>query len=113
MIADWVVVGTNGVRITENLAARLAEAGARGLSLSLDALNPDRHDHFRRVQGAWRNTVEDGDPQQNDYLIVQTTASYHNLGELDAIADFAHDRLADAGTSTSWCRRGAGSSSRT
>src|SRR5687768_195952 len=27
----WVVVGTNGVRITENVAQRLAEAGARGL----------------------------------------------------------------------------------
>ena len=26
----WVVVGTNGVRITENVARRLAEAGARG-----------------------------------------------------------------------------------
>src|SRR6266498_2482328 len=38
----WVVVGTNGVSITENLARRLAEAGARGLSLSLDALDPDR-----------------------------------------------------------------------
>ena len=37
----WVVVGTNGVSITENLARRLAEAGARGLSLSLDALDPD------------------------------------------------------------------------
>ena len=27
-------------------------------------------------------------------FIVQTTAGSHNLGELDAIADFAHDRLA-------------------
>src|SRR5260370_23523523 len=54
----WVVVGTNGVCITENVARRLAEAGARGLSLSLDALDPDRHDHFRKVRGAWRNTVE-------------------------------------------------------
>jgi MoaA/NifB/PqqE/SkfB family radical SAM enzyme len=25
---------------------------------------------------------------------VQTTAGSHNLGELEAIADFAHDRLA-------------------
>ena len=47
----WVVVGTNGVRITENVARRLAEAGARGLSLSLDALDPDRHDRFRNVRG--------------------------------------------------------------
>jgi AdoMet-dependent heme synthase len=92
----WVVVGTNGVRITENLARRLAAAGARGLSLSLDALDPDRHDRFRRVRGAWRNTVEGAEILNRTGLpfIVQTTAGSHNLGELDAIADFAHDRLA-------------------
>ena len=92
----WVVVGTNGVSITENLAGRLAEAGARGLSLSLDALDADRHDRFRKVRGAWRNTVEGAEILNRTGLpfIVQTTAGSHNLGELDAIADFAHDRLA-------------------
>ncbi len=92
----WVVVGTNGVRITENLARRLADAGARGLSLSLDALDPDRHDRFRKVRGAWQNTVEGAEILNRTGLpfIVQTTAGSHNLGELDAIADFAHDRLA-------------------
>ena len=91
----WVVVGTNGVSITENLARRLAEAGARGLSLSLDALDADRHDLFRRVRGAWRNTVEGAGILNRTGLpfIVQTTAGSHNLGELEAIADFAHDRL--------------------
>ena len=92
----WVVVGTNGVRITENVAKRLKEAGARGLSLSLDALDPDRHDGFRKVRGAWRNTVEGAEILNRTGLpfIVQTTAGSHNLGELEAIADFAHDRLA-------------------
>src|SRR5215213_5096605 len=92
----WVVVGTNGVSITENLARRLADAGARGLSLSLDALDPDRHDRFRNVRGAWRNTVEGAEILGKTGLpfIVQTTAGSHNLGELDAIADFAHERLA-------------------
>jgi radical SAM protein with 4Fe4S-binding SPASM domain len=92
----WVVVGTNGVRISENVARRLADAGARGISLSLDALDPDRHDRFRRVRGAWRNTVEGAEILNRTGLpfIVQTTAGSHNLGELDAIADFAHDRLA-------------------
>jgi radical SAM protein with 4Fe4S-binding SPASM domain len=92
----WVVVGTNGVSITENLAKRLAEAGARGLSLSLDALEPDRHDRFRMVRGAWRNTVEGAQILNRTGLpfIIQTTAGSHNLGELEAIADFAHDRLA-------------------
>ena len=92
----WVVVGTNGVRITENVAKRLADAGARGLSLSLDALDPDRHDRFRRVRGAWQNTVDGAEILNRTGLpfIVQTTAGSHNQGELDAIADFAHERLA-------------------
>lgn len=92
----WVVVGTNGVCITENVARRLADAGARGLSLSLDALDPDRHDGFRMVRGAWRNTVEGAQILNRVGLpfIVQTTAGSHNLDELEAIADFAHERLA-------------------
>ena len=92
----WVVVGTNGVRVTENVARRLAEAGGRGLSLSLDALDPDRHDSFRKVRGAWQNTVEGAEILHRTALpfIVQTTAGSHNMGQLDAIADFAFDRLA-------------------
>jgi len=91
----WVVIGTNGVKITENLSMRLKDAGARGLSLSLDALDPDRHDAFRRVRGAWKNTVEGAQILHKTGLpfIVQTTAGSHNIGELEAIADFAHDRL--------------------
>jgi radical SAM protein with 4Fe4S-binding SPASM domain len=92
----WVVVGTNGVRITENVARRLADAGARGLSLSLDALDPESHDRFRMVSGAWQNTVEGAQILNRVGLpfIVQTTAGSHNAGALEAIADFAHDRLA-------------------
>ena len=92
----WVVIGTNGVRITENVARHLAEAGARGLSLSLDALDPERHDRFRNVRGAWQNTVEGAEILNRVGLpfIVQTTAGSHNAGELEAIADFAHRRLA-------------------
>ena len=92
----WVVVGTNGVRITENVARCLADAGARGLSLSLDALDPARHDGFRRVRGAWKNTVEGAEILNSTGLpfIVQTTAGSHNFDELEALADFAHERLA-------------------
>jgi AdoMet-dependent heme synthase len=92
----WVVVGTNGVRVSENVARRLADAGARGLSLSLDALDPERHDRFRKVRGAWQNTVDGASILHRTGLpfIVQTTVGSHNLGELEAIADFAYERLA-------------------
>jgi radical SAM protein with 4Fe4S-binding SPASM domain len=92
----WVVVGTNGVKITTNLAGILRSEGVRGLSLSLDALEESRHDAFRRVRGAWRNTVEGAKILGGAGLpfIVQTTVGRHNVGELEAIADFAHERLA-------------------
>jgi radical SAM protein with 4Fe4S-binding SPASM domain len=91
----WVVVGTNGVKITPTLAALLKHEGVRGLSLSLDALDPDRHDRFRRVTGAWKNTVEGARILTEAGLpfIVQTTVGSHNVDELEALAAFAHDTL--------------------
>ena len=91
----WVVVGTNGVKITANLAAILKREGVRGLSLSLDALDEARHDAFRRVTGAFRNTVEGAKILAAEGLpfIVQTTVGSHNVAELAAIADFAYEEL--------------------
>jgi radical SAM protein with 4Fe4S-binding SPASM domain len=91
----WVVIGTNGVRITANLARLLKERGVRGMALSLDALDPDRHDAFRRVRGAWRNTVEGARILREEGLpfIVQTTVGHHNVDELPALAEFAQAEL--------------------
>jgi radical SAM protein with 4Fe4S-binding SPASM domain len=91
----WVVVGTNGVKVSATLAMRLKEEGVRGLALSLDALDSSRHDAFRQVQGAWDNTVKGARVLHAAELpfIVQTTVGRHNLGELKQIADFAYGEL--------------------
>lgn len=91
----WVVVGTNGVSITENLAQVLLKEGVRGLALSLDALDAKTHDGFRRVRGAWDNTVRGAKILHDTGLpfIIQTTVGTHNLGHLESIARFAHDEL--------------------
>ncbi len=91
----WAVCGTNGVKITENLAKLLKDAGLRGMALSLDALDPARHDAFRRVRGAWENTVTGAEILNHVELpfIVQTTVGKHNAAEVSAIADFAHDTM--------------------
>jgi len=91
----WVVVGTNGVKVSRNLAEILLKEGTRGLSLSLDALSPERHDAFRRVRGAWSNTVEGARILGEIGLpfIVQTTVGKHNVDELRAIADFTWEKL--------------------
>jgi radical SAM protein with 4Fe4S-binding SPASM domain len=91
----WVVVGTNGVSITASLARILLGAGVRGMALSLDALDPEPHDRFRRVRGAWANTVEGARILREAGLpfIVQTTVAAHNVDELEALAAFACERL--------------------
>ncbi|MGH9867056.1 MAG: radical SAM protein [Candidatus Polarisedimenticolia bacterium] len=91
----WVVVGTNGVKITEPLAHLLRDKGVRGLALSLDALDAERHDRFRQVKGAWKNTVEGARILGRAELpfIVQTTVGKHNVDELPAIARFAFESL--------------------
>jgi len=91
----WVVIGTNGVKVSATLAARLKEEGVRGLALSLDALDSARHDAFRQVQGAWHNTVQGARVLHEAGLpfIVQTTVGRHNLGELKQIADFAYGEM--------------------
>jgi AdoMet-dependent heme synthase len=89
----WVVVGTNGVLVDERVINRLKEAGVRGVSLSLDSLDPAKHDLFRGVRGAWKNTVEGSDLLRRRQLpfIIQTTLHKNNLSEVEAIARKAHE----------------------
>ncbi len=91
----WTVCGTNGVLITESLAGILRDSGLRGLSLSLDSLDSARHDRFRGVEGAWKNTVNGAGILNEAGLsfIVQTTVGKHNLGEVSSIADFVYSEM--------------------
>jgi len=88
----WVVVGTNGVLITEELCEHLTGAGIKGVSLSLDSLDPATHDRFRGVEGAWDNTVKGSEVLRRAGVpfIIQTTIGDHNAGEILEIARLAH-----------------------
>ena len=89
----WVVVGTNGVFVTEQLSQRMIDAGIKGVSLSLDSLDPATHDRFRGVEGAWDNTVNGSEVLQQLGLpfIVQTTIGEHNVHEILEIAQLAYE----------------------
>jgi len=52
-----VSLATNGTTMTPDLARRLAEAGLRYVEISLDSVDPQRHDAFRGVAGMWRRAV--------------------------------------------------------
>ncbi len=92
------VFGTNGTLITPEVAARLKQAGACAMGISLDSLDAARHDAFRGMEGAWQATVdgmracrEAGLPFQ-----IHTTVLDWNEGEVCDITDFAVEQGAVA-----------------
>jgi radical SAM protein with 4Fe4S-binding SPASM domain len=53
-----MVLGTNGVLLTEAKALRLKQAGLEGMGISLDSVSPASHDAFRGMAGAFAKTCE-------------------------------------------------------
>lgn len=85
------VFGTNGTLLTPALARELKDAGAMGMGISLDSLDPEKHDRFRSTPDAWKDAVrgmavcrEAGLPFQ-----IHTTVMKWNHLELEALTDFA------------------------
>lgn len=70
--------------LTEENLARLKAAGAKAISLSLDASTPERHDAFRRVAGSFALTENGWRAAQRVGLKVQinTTVTRFNLDDL-------------------------------
>ncbi|RDD53895.1 MAG: radical SAM protein [Candidatus Korarchaeota archaeon NZ13-K] len=54
----YVSVATNATLIKPEVARRLKEIGVRYVEVSLDSPNPESHDSFRGVKGAWERSVE-------------------------------------------------------
>lgn len=85
------VFGTNGTLITPERARELKAAGAKGMGISLDSLDPEKHDRLRGKAGAWRQAVEGMKNCREAGLPFQihTTVMGWNEGELEAMTDFA------------------------
>jgi len=85
------VFGTNGTFITPEVAKKLKELGVDGVGISLDSLDKEKHDHLRKLKGAWDGAVEGmknlraaGVPFQ-----IHTTLMDWNWNEAEDITDFA------------------------
>jgi radical SAM protein with 4Fe4S-binding SPASM domain len=50
-------IATNGTTMTPDFAARLRAAGLRYVEISLDSIDPRRHDAFRGQEGMWAKSV--------------------------------------------------------
>lgn len=89
-----VVVGTNGTLLTDERIAALRDAGVTGVAVSVDSLDPRRHDNFRHGHGAFEATaaaVERLRAHRLDF-IVQTAVHKGNRHELERLVDWAAEQ---------------------
>lgn len=85
------VFGTNGTLITLDMARKLKAAGAMGMGISLDSLDKEKHNTFRKFPNAWEGAVQGMRNCREAGLAFQihTTVMDWNEHEIEAITDFA------------------------
>jgi len=93
-----VVVGTNGTLLTDERIAALRDAGVTGVAVSIDSLEPRRHDNFRHGDGAFEATAAALERLRARHLdfIIQTTVHRGNRHELERLVDWAAEQGAVA-----------------
>ncbi|NLN86959.1 MAG: putative heme d1 biosynthesis radical SAM protein NirJ2 [Syntrophomonadaceae bacterium] len=85
------VMGSNGSLITAQVARQIKEAGFMAAGVSLDSLDPVKNNNFRKLDNAYQLTVEGMHNLKKAEVPFQvhTTVMDWNVGELEAITDFA------------------------
>jgi AdoMet-dependent heme synthase len=86
-----VVLGTNGVLLREPQARQMRQSGIQGASVSLDSTDPDKHDAFRHLPGAWRGAVRATETLRAEGLdfSIHTSITSWNVDEIPAMIDLA------------------------
>jgi radical SAM protein with 4Fe4S-binding SPASM domain len=90
----YVAVATNGIALSNrSFAERVKALGVRYVEVSIDSADPDKHDWFRGMRGAWnlsvrglRNAVELGLS-----TAMATTLTRMNVDEMDDLLDLAEE----------------------
>jgi radical SAM protein with 4Fe4S-binding SPASM domain len=86
-----MVVGTNGMALTDKRVRSLKAAGALGVGISVDSLDPTQHDAFRGLAGAWAKTMAGIESCKRHDLSFQIhfSVTESNANEVQAMIDFA------------------------
>jgi len=92
------VLGTNGTLIDENAARELKRSGLACAGISVDSLDPEVHDDFRKIKGAWMRTMNGIEACRKEGLDFQvhTTVTRSNHEGINRITEFAADSGARA-----------------
>lgn len=86
-----MVIGTNGLALSENRITGLKQAGLLGVGISIDSLDADKHDAFRGQNGSWQktlNAISHCRAQQMSFQL-HFTLTEDNADEIEAMVSFA------------------------
>ena len=90
-----VTSNTNGVLLTDELAARIEDAGLAELFIALDGIRPETHDRLRGREGTFHRAMRALDRMERHRrvrTIIATVLHRHNLGEVPALLAEAERR---------------------
>jgi len=89
-----MVIGTNGIMLTEKRVLALKKAGLLGAGISVDSLDPVRHDNFRGKQGCWQKAMSGIEACRIHELSFQIhfTVTEHNAHELTGMIEFCREK---------------------
>jgi len=84
-------LATNGTLIDREIAEKIAAAGIRRVSVSLDGADAGTHDEFRRLPGSFKQALEGIEHLRAAGVPVQinTTIAHHNAGQIEAMFELA------------------------
>lgn len=86
-----VATATNGTMLTKDFAAKLKEHGLAYIEISLDSVDPEKHDEFRGAKGSWKKTVKGikNCVEAGIFTAVATVFTKETIDEVDAMLDLA------------------------
>ena len=89
----YVAIATNGLTFADREKVQVfKDAGVSFVQISLDGCNPETHDSFRGVYGAFKRTLKAIENCASEDLFVEVamTATHHNLKEVDTTISLAN-----------------------
>jgi len=88
-----IVVGTNGMMLTERRVASLRRAGLLGVGISIDSLHAGKHDLFRGKPGSWAKSMAGIEQCRHQDLSFQLhfSVTNDNADEISAMIGFASE----------------------
>ena len=90
----WVVMGTNGVLVNEHVVKKMVDCGIKGVGISIDSVDPARHNAFRGGSNAWEHSVRALEICREHGLevLVQSSIMADNRDELKDLLAFARSK---------------------